>query len=263
MLSTMPFMDRAVERLKSLGLGRYGLAMSVAAAFLAGCGGSQPPIGMTGTMSQSRATVQRLDRSGSWMLPEARHKTLLYVADALYYNVSVYSYPDGALVGELSVYNAWAACTDHKGDVFISSQIGYRSEILEYKHGEKDPIAVLQDGDSAYFPSDCSLDPTTGNLAVANAQGYYGESYGNVAIYAGAQGSPKFLTDDAIPYIWSCAYDSKGNLYVDGSSYYSHPRFAKVKHGGSDFQRLTLHADLCCRDILSSGKIIGLTSQTG
>jgi hypothetical protein len=34
--------------MRSLGLGRYALRITVATAMLAGCGGSQPPIGVPG-----------------------------------------------------------------------------------------------------------------------------------------------------------------------------------------------------------------------
>ncbi len=40
--------------MKSLGLSRYALAISAASTLLAGCGGSQPPIGAPGAMPQSR-----------------------------------------------------------------------------------------------------------------------------------------------------------------------------------------------------------------
>jgi hypothetical protein len=41
--------------MKSLGLSRYALAMGAAAALLAGCGGSQPPIGKGGFSPGSAA----------------------------------------------------------------------------------------------------------------------------------------------------------------------------------------------------------------
>jgi hypothetical protein len=40
--------------MKSLNLGRYALYSCVAAAMLAGCGGSQPPIGVPGVMAHQR-----------------------------------------------------------------------------------------------------------------------------------------------------------------------------------------------------------------
>jgi len=41
--------------MKLLALSRFALNMSVAAALLTGCGGSQPPIGAPGAMPQSDA----------------------------------------------------------------------------------------------------------------------------------------------------------------------------------------------------------------
>ena len=86
----------------SLNLGRYALCGAVAAALLAGCGGSQPPIGAPGAMPQSSAlqsqSAQR-DRSGSWMLPEATSEDLLYVSDGFYGDVFVYSYRKHNYVG--------------------------------------------------------------------------------------------------------------------------------------------------------------------
>ena len=61
----------------------------VAAALLAGCGGSQPPIGAPGAMPQSQAIASHAARGKSWMLPEAAPTELLYVAD---YGVGVYPF---------------------------------------------------------------------------------------------------------------------------------------------------------------------------
>ena len=46
-------------------LSRYALSSCVAAAMLAGCGGSQPPIGAPVAMPQSRAIAQRTARGAS------------------------------------------------------------------------------------------------------------------------------------------------------------------------------------------------------
>jgi hypothetical protein len=40
--------------MKSLGLTRYALTIGASAALLAGCGGSQPPIGAPGVVPQRR-----------------------------------------------------------------------------------------------------------------------------------------------------------------------------------------------------------------
>ena len=51
------------------GFGRFALSTCVAAAMLAGCGGSQPPIGAPGAMQQSSPLATHTDRGGSWVLP--------------------------------------------------------------------------------------------------------------------------------------------------------------------------------------------------
>ena len=53
-------------------LNRYALSSCVVAGTLAGCGGSQPPIGAPGATPQSRAVAQHGHRSGSWMLRTVR-----------------------------------------------------------------------------------------------------------------------------------------------------------------------------------------------
>jgi uncharacterized repeat protein (TIGR03803 family) len=45
-------MERGAKQMQSLGLGSYALSSCIAAAMLAGCGGSQPPIGAPGAVPQ-------------------------------------------------------------------------------------------------------------------------------------------------------------------------------------------------------------------
>jgi hypothetical protein len=59
--------------MKSLDFGRYALSVGAAAAWLAGCGESQP-IGAPGAIPQSRAIATRPERGGSWMLPGSEER---------------------------------------------------------------------------------------------------------------------------------------------------------------------------------------------
>src|SRR5579871_4708173 len=112
--------------------GRYALSSCVAVATLAGCGGSQLPIGAPGTMPQSHAIARRAERGGSWMLRDATSQALLYVSDNR--TVTVYSYPRGRLEGTLrGFYISSGECVDPKGHVFITN-FG-TSQIFEYAHG--------------------------------------------------------------------------------------------------------------------------------
>lgn len=133
------------------------------------------------------------------MLPEAKNNDLLYITDGIE-NVYVYTYPQGQFVGELTGFiDPWGECVDSAGDVFIvsrTSQSGGSGLISEYSHGGTQPTATLDD---PTFGEGCSIDPTSGNLAVAGGyqSGVY--PYGDVAIYADAQGNPSDLSSSRRP----------------------------------------------------------------
>ncbi len=71
--------------MKSLRLGRYAVCTGVAAALLAGCGGSQPPVGATGGMQQSVAKSAQGVHSGPLLYVSndgEAHDVTVYHADA-------------------------------------------------------------------------------------------------------------------------------------------------------------------------------------
>jgi hypothetical protein len=216
------------------------VALSIsAAALLAGCGGSQPPIGAPGAMAQTSALATHAKRGTSWMLPEAKSGPLLYLSvfkdsEAA---VDVFTFPRGKLVGTLTGFaSAYGLCSDNKGNVFVTDW--YRQNITEYAHGGTTPIATL--ADPGYETTGCSFDPTTGNLAVVNAATSSGGA-GNIAVYANEQGTPTFYSDAVIGYYWYCSYDNTGNLFVSGRKFLSGGQdFAELSHGSSDFQDLSI-----------------------
>jgi len=197
--------------MKSLDFGRYALSSCVAASLLAGCGGSQPPIGALRAMRQSRAIASHANSGGSWMLPEATKKPLIYISAHNSPLVYVYTY-QGHKVGELNIGMPQGECVDRAGDVWITDTSA--SEIVEYAHAGTTPIATLED--PGQQPSGCSVDPTTGNLAVTNICNAKSCGNGNVAIYAGAQGLPTTYSGATISHYYFCAYDDRGNLLVNG-----------------------------------------------
>src|SRR6202042_3409432 len=90
-------------------LGRYVLSIS-AAALLAGCGGSQPPIAEPGVPPQDNPMAN---------VP-AKGQRLLYVADLDGF-VEIVSYPAGKKVGSISygLYSYLGAeCADRSGNVW-------------------------------------------------------------------------------------------------------------------------------------------------
>jgi hypothetical protein len=204
----------------------FTFSMCAAAAMLTGCGGSQSPIGAPGAMPQSRANAQHANPGGSWMLPEAKSEDLLYISNVA--TISVYTYRTRRLVGTLTGFGyAWGLCTDKSGDVFVTDWSN--EQIYEYAHGGTAPIDTLDEPN--YRPDDCSVDLTTGKLAVTNYSGPGSNSYssGSISVYTNAQGTPQvYAGSHGLSYA-ACSYDDKGNLYADGSNYTSGPDFQLVE----------------------------------
>lgn len=176
---------------------------------ITGCGGAQLSAAPALQQQPARQAAQR-DRGRSWMLPEAKSRNLLYVSNV--FDVTVYTYPAGKLVGTLSNFDKpYGECVDAKGNVYITDSSFGR--IFEYPHGGTKPIATL--ADKQYQPYGCAIDPTTGNLAVANYETTW-DYPGNLAIYRKARGFPESYVVEGLYYYYYCGYDPTGNLYVDG-----------------------------------------------
>lgn len=208
-------------------------ALSITVALLAGCGGSQPPIGAPGATPQSRAIATRADRGGSWMRSAASAK-LLYVSEGT--TVEVYTFPQGELVGTLTGFQRAAGdCTDRAGNVFITDE--FAGTISKYAHGGTIPTLILSD--VGRNPYGCSVDPKSGDLSVVS----FGTSpSGGVFIYKPAKGSVTEFADPSIYNYYYCSYDNKGNLFVEGSNslHQDAGLLAELPKGGSEFQTVTL-----------------------
>jgi len=204
---------------------------------LAACGTSQPPIGAPGAMPQSRGIATHVERGGSWMLPEPSRKSgdLIYVMGPV--KNYIISYSTGATIATFDGPEGRGAglCSDEQGHVFMPAT----GEIWEFKHGGTTPINKLKD---SYRAMGCSIDPLTGDLAVANfekASSY--NTRGNIAIFEHGSGKPKFLVDPTIKNYVSCGYDAAGNLFLDGSADGASFLFAELPAGSSSFVDLSLN----------------------
>jgi len=195
---------------------------------IAGCGGAQFSAAPGPSHAATQSRVAAAPHGRTWMAPEAKRDDLLYVSNV--FDVTVYSYPQGKLVGTLSNFdNPYGECVDAKGNVYITdSKFG---RIYEYAHGGTKPIATLSDKE--YQPFGCAIDPTTGNLAVDNYETNW-DYPGDVAIYRKARGFPQSYVVEGLYYYYYCGYDSSGNLYVDGLNNggfnFAFARLAKGSH---------------------------------
>jgi hypothetical protein len=217
---------------------RFALCNCLAAAALGACSISQPPIGSTGAILQGPGFAAHAERGKSWMLPEAKGDALLYVSDGKP-GVVVFSYPGDKVTGTLAVPAAKGLCTDSAGDVFITIAQG-EGGLDEYAHGGTEPIqSLIDNGDG--LPYGCSVDPVTGNLAVAN----HSSDGGNVAVWTDATGQPRFYSGSASERYFYCGYDNAGNLFVDGETYVTqNVVFGEIPKGGSEISPIALDMGL-------------------
>jgi len=165
------------------------------------------------------------------MRAAAKSSDLLYVSNQGNNTVTVYAYQTRKLVGSLSGFsNPAGLCTDAAGDVWITNEGG--NDVIEYAHGGTNPIKTLSDGSEQ--PLACSVDKTTGNLAVLNDD--------DVAVYADASGSPALYTGGGVYGDYALGYGSHGDLLVDGGSYDSRNviAFAQLPAGAKHLKQLVL-----------------------
>jgi hypothetical protein len=214
--------------------------VTAAIALLVGCnGGSQSAPGTTGmtptsatqwrgkalspmlamrmTNAAGLAPVTHPNHRKSWMSPEAkRRRPLLYTSNYVFSDVIVYAFDGGRTgkaVGELTGFmTPYGECSDSVGDVWIVDFTA--EEAFEYAHGATTPTKTLSTGGESIG---CSVDPTTGNLAVTNFAGPGSVGYGSVAVFADASGSPTDYTVADTDF-WPAGYDNKGNLFVTGEN---------------------------------------------
>ena len=192
-----------------------------------------PPV----RLSRVRPTNEHRHRGRTWMSPQAQETTLLYVADEETNDVYALSYPGGKWMGALTDLEGLnGLCSDGSGNVFVSQYDAQNVE--EFAHGGTSPIGTLTvEG----YPDGCSVDPTTGNLAVATFGGSSPSGSGGIWIIKHGSGSGKLYQDPAIAYYWPPGYDSHGNVFVQGWDFYELPHLAVLHAGSSHFTNINVN----------------------
>lgn len=159
---------------------------------------------------------------------------LLYVSNGAG-SVSVFRYSQRTFLLQIAGLRApKGECVDASGNVFIAeSGVG---KIREYARGGTKPIELLDD--RGYQPYSCSVDPTTGNLAVANYHTSSGGD-GGIAIYRHARGHPKLYGPiKGVVTPIAVGYNDKGDLLIASLFMYSgrgYATFALLPKGRQSF----------------------------
>lgn len=162
-------------------------------------------------------------------------KSLLYVATSR--GIIMLSYPGGNPIGTIASYarNPYVCSDPNNGNVFVPEG----GTIKEYAPGGTTPINTLSPPSGYANLSGCSVDSSTGDLAVTVYQ--VTSSSGAVLVYQNAQGYPAIYQDAKLKNYIYCAYDGSGNLFVDGVSKKNKFRLAELPKGGRSFTDISLN----------------------
>ena len=187
---------------------RFALSGCIAAALLAGCGGSQPPIGAPGALPQSREIVTHAQRGGSYKTTPP----LLYVANATYtddgVNVFRAAGKDRSSLVTITdgVEDPTGVCIDSVGTLYVTNDPNSGPGwISEYPLGKTAPTTTITDGIST--PAFCAIDGK-GNFWVANI------GLDDVAEYPKGATKPKMTLTNGLTRPTGIAIDHQGNIYV-------------------------------------------------
>jgi hypothetical protein len=187
---------------------------------LAGCGGSQPPIGAPGAMPQSSVIETHNSAANLWMPPGlaghavdyAASGPLLYVTNLnpIYSDVTVYhaDAKDPAPIATISddLNGPAGDCLDSKGTLYVTNEpISNGGSIVEYAFGKTVPMRIITEGIDT--PAFCAID-SDGNLWVTNIGGP------NATEYLHGSKKPNTVITKDMVYPTGIAIDSSRNVYV-------------------------------------------------
>ncbi len=214
-------------RICDLSFGRRALGVGLTIGVLTACGSQAATTGAMpmGVTAQSRA--HRAPGSGSGFL---------YAAVTS--GVDILTYPDGKKLAEIDKYGP--ICTDpNTAAVYISNG----TDVDEYPPGSTTLIAYVDFPQSEHeYSWGCSVDPTTGDLAVMMKQQVDGVLQYYVNVYSSLNSPPTQYSDPDITQSEYCGYDAQGNLFIDGESSASGAfKLDELPKGSSSFITISLN----------------------
>jgi hypothetical protein len=201
--------------------GRLAFGVCVVAAFLAGCGGAQLPIGAPGAMPYASLQNRETMKSSSVAPNYKVSGPLIYVAN-LGLNVTPLTIYDASLdnpnpTARISkdIDNSLGACIDGDGTLYVANHPGSGPGwVSEYALGQTKPLRVITKGISS--PYNCAID-ASGNLWVANS------GLDDVAEYQKGSTKPHATITKGLTFPAGIAIDHAGNIYVANLEPQSNP----------------------------------------
>ncbi len=186
-------------------------------------------------------------------------KRLLYLSIHSTNSVYVYDLDSSSQVGVLTGFD-WprGLCVDKGGDVWITDYIA--KSIKEFARGE---ATATKSFSTQGNPIDCSINPTNGDLAVAN---FLNGVSGNIEVWPGASGNPALYSDqDHCAQPSGAAYDSGGNLYFMAQGLHDppFPNVCELPAGGGSLRYRSFDQKLWgYGSIMWDGKYIAIPSAS-
>lgn len=259
-------------------LARYSVALTAAAGLIAGCSSASgtAPSGVTPGAFSSPQTVRingllvpavnpnlsLLHRYGP-VTPDKhkkKKKADQYLSNFDNSTILQFDYPKSdASTGTISgVTDASGMCTNvlygvGKHDYWVSA--AGSDQIDEFAYGGTTPVKTLSE--STGEPAGCAFDPGTGNLAVA----ILGQGY--VVFFANASGSATAIAD-GLTSTYFDGYDTKGNLFADGTNSSGVFALVELPNGSSNFETLSTSNNVSSPgQVQWDGKYMTVNDQAG
>jgi hypothetical protein len=176
------------------------------------------------------------DRQKSWISGDVkRAHRLLFVTDSNADDVYIFTMPDLSLKGTVTGFNdPQGDCADAAGNIWVANTEGY--EMLKVSRTGKVSEALV---DPTGYPIACAIDPTTGNLAVANIF-TYSYTAGEILIYKHAAGIPTAYSNPSQAEYFFDGYDRSGNLYTDGLTFNKTFILSELSKGGQSMRTVNI-----------------------
>lgn len=136
----------------------------------------------------------------------------------------IFGYPHGRLLHEIPT-TGFSTCSDRNGNVFVTQVRG----IAKYQHGATEPVKIYKLGAGTIYS--CSVNPQTQDLA---AVVFCIRGCGEEVVILRKHGPRSRYHVGPLTSLLYCAYDDKGDLFVDGY-YGSQFGLAELRSGGDRF----------------------------
>jgi len=218
---------------------KYALGVSAAVAVLAACNGGSgsqiaPGAPMTGNAvsgtqhaagikghsylvaAKSVAHQGQPKHVKQWMEPGASNNRLLLVSDFYANDIQVYNYPSNGTqnppAGTITsgLLNPQGMCVDSNNNAYVANTGDHN--VLEFASGATTPSNTYP---STGFAVGCSVDPTTGNVAISNI--FEPSTYeGSVTICSSPSSCSTSIEPGGLFECYFAGYAPNGDLYVDG-----------------------------------------------